>query len=81
MFVARLAQSTQNDMFVISSQYLKENTKDEVDFLPVDKHQRFLQIDTVILDVCDQASQITQNNKLAISLQYLKQEVSGEVRS
>ena len=80
MCVARLAQSTQNDMFVISSQYLKENTKDEVDFLPVDKHQRFLQID-IILDLCDQASQITQNNKLAISLQYLKQEVSGEVRS
>ena len=28
--------------------------KDEVDFLPADKHQRFLQIDIIILDVCDQ---------------------------
>ena len=25
--------------------------KDEVDFLPADRHQRFLQIDTTILDV------------------------------
>ena len=25
---------------------------DEVEFLPADKHQRFLQIDTIILGVC-----------------------------
>ena len=31
------------------------NMKDEVDFLPADKHQRCLQSDTVILDVCGQA--------------------------
>ena len=36
-------------------QYLKENMKGEVDFLPADKHQRFLQNDTIILDVCGQA--------------------------
>ena len=42
-------------MFTISSQYCKENVKDEVDFLPADKRQRFLQGDTVILDVCGQA--------------------------
>ena len=29
--------------------------KDVVDFLPTDKRQRFLQGDTIILDVCDQA--------------------------
>ena len=29
--------------------------KDEVDFLPGDKRQRFLQIGTVILGVCVQA--------------------------
>ena len=29
--------------------------KDEVDFLPVDKHERFLQINTIILGVCGQA--------------------------
>ena len=30
-------QSTKNNQFTISLQYLKENTKDEVDFLPADK--------------------------------------------
>ena len=34
-----------------SVQYPKENTKDEVDFLLTDKRQRFLQSDTIILDV------------------------------
>ena len=29
-------------------QYLKENVIDEHDYLPVDKHQTFLQIDTII---------------------------------
>ena len=46
--------STQNNKFAISSQYLKENVRDEVDFLPADKRQRFLPIDTIILDVCGQ---------------------------
>ena len=49
------AQSTQKNKFAISLQYLKKNMKDEVDFLPTDKHQRFLQIDTIILGVCGQA--------------------------
>ena len=30
--------------------------KDEVDFFPADKCQRFPQIDTIILGVCGQAS-------------------------
>ena len=41
-----------------SLQYLcniAEKLKDEVDFLPADKPQRFLQSDTVILGVCGQA--------------------------
>ena len=29
--------------------------KDEVDFLPADKHQIFLESDTIILGVCGQA--------------------------
>ena len=49
---ARHAQSNQNNKFAISLEYLKENTKDEVDFLPVDKRQSFLQIYTVILGLC-----------------------------
>ena len=69
--VSRLTQVTQNNKFEISLRYLKENEKNEVGFLLADRHQRFLQIDTIILGVTRHA-QITQNNKLAISLQYLK---------
>ena len=49
-----MPQSTQNNMFTISLQYLNENVKDEV-FLPADELQRFLQIDTIILDRCGQS--------------------------
>ena len=54
--VARHSQSTQHDNFTISLHHLKENVKDKVDFLPADKHVRLLQSDTIILDVCGQAS-------------------------
>ena len=53
--IARYAQSTQKNRFAIPLQYLKENVKDEVNLLPADKHQRFLQSDTIILGVCWQA--------------------------
>ena len=76
MCVARHAQSTQNNKLTISVRYLKENVKDEVYFLPVDKHQSSLQI---ILAACGQGAQITQNNKFTVSLQYLKKEVSGVI--
>ena len=53
LWVCRVnAQSTQNNKFAISLQYLKENVKNEVDFLPADKHQSLLQIDSIILFVC-----------------------------
>ena len=58
-------------------QYLNENVNDEVYFLSADKHQRFLQIDTIILHIGQACP--TQNNKFAISLQYLQKEVNGEV--
>ena len=35
--LARHAQSTKNNQFTISLKYLKENMKDELDFLPADK--------------------------------------------
>ena len=61
-------------------QYLKENVKYEIDFLPADKHQSLFQIGTIILGVCvSRQPLITQNNKFAISLQYLQKEVSAEV--
>ena len=64
-------------------QYLKDSKKDEVDFLPIYKRQRFLQIATIILGVYGQACYtrflFLKNNKFAISSQYLKKEVSDEV--
>ena len=69
MCVARNAQTTQNNKFKMSLHYLKENVKDEVDFLTGDKRRRFLQIETIVLGACGQF----------ISLQYLKKEVSDEV--
>ena len=50
--ITRQAQSTKNNQFTISLQYLKENMKDEVDFLPADKCWSFFQIDTTIILVC-----------------------------
>ena len=55
VWVARHVQSTQSNKFTRSLQYLKENLKDEVDFLPADIHLRFLQRDTLILGACHQA--------------------------
>ena len=67
--VTRHAQSTKNNTFAVSLQYFKKNVKDEVDFLPADKPQRFLQIGTIILGICGQTYPITQKNKFAPSLQ------------
>ena len=55
VFATRPPQSTQNNKFAISFQNPKENRKNEVDFLLADKHQRFLQIDTIVLGVCGHA--------------------------
>ena len=66
VWLARHAQSTQNNKFTISLQYLKKNVKDDVDFLPADKCQRLLQSDTIILGACD----ITKLTKIT-SLLYL----------
>ena len=56
--IARHAQSTQNNKFTISLQDLKESVKNEVDFLPANKRQRFLQSDSIILDVSGQIYRI-----------------------
>ena len=53
--MARYAQITQNNKFAVSLQYLKKELSDEVDFLLTDKHERFLQTDTVIFDGDGQA--------------------------
>ena len=74
------SQSFQNSKFAMLLQYLKREARYRVDFLHVDKYQRFLQIDAIIFRVCVCAcgvcvclcvcvvshSQITQNKKFAI---------------
>ena len=44
------AQITQNNKFTIYLQSLKKEVINEVDFLNADKHESFLQIDTMIFD-------------------------------
>ena len=51
MCVARHAQITQKNKFAISLQYVKKDVSDEIDFLHAHKHERVLQIDTVICDL------------------------------
>ena len=79
MCVSRLAQITQNNKFAISLPYLKKKMSHEVDFLHADKHESFLQIDTIIFDGMVKFSQSSQDYKFAMSLQYL--EVRDEVDS
>ena len=46
--MARHAQIAQNNKFAISLQHGKKKVSDAVDFLHADKHERLLQIDTMI---------------------------------
>ena len=45
--MARHVQITQSNKFAISLQYFKKEVSDEIDFLHTDKHESFLQIDTM----------------------------------
>ena len=56
MCEARHAQITRNNKFSISLQYLKKEVSDGVDFLHADKHESFLQIDTMIFNGDGQVS-------------------------
>ena len=77
--VTRHAQSTLNNKFSISLQYLQKSIGGEVGFLPVDKRESFLQGDSIVLGVDSQHAQSTQNDKFAISLQYIKENMNDEV--
>ena len=44
------SQSYQNSKCAMSLQYLKKEVTDEVDFLRVDKHESFLQGNTIIIN-------------------------------
>ena len=77
--VTRHAQSTQNNQFAISLQYLKKDVSDELDFLHAYKHKGLLQIDTMtLMEIC-RHYQKSQNNEFSMSLQYFKKEVRDEV--
>ena len=39
MWMIKRLQSSQNSRFAMSLQYVKKEVRDEVDFLPVNKHQ------------------------------------------
>ena len=52
--VAKHVQITKNNKVAISLQYLKKEVNDEVHFLHADKHESFLQIDTMIFYGDDQ---------------------------
>ena len=77
--MARHAQNIQNNNFVISLQYLKENVNDGVDFSLLIIVKRFFKVILSFLMCVARHAQITQNKKFAISLQYLKKEVNDEV--
>ena len=76
--LSRLVQSTQNNKFAISLQYLEENGENEVGFLLADKHQRFLQIDTIILIVVRHAKLPTVT-RLLLLCNIVRKKVSDEV--
>ena len=63
----------------ISCQYLKKEVIDEVDFLHADKHESFLQVDTMSLMGMVKRSQSSQNGTFGVSLQYLIKEVRDEI--
>ena len=45
MAIVKHSQSSQNSKFTMSLQCFKKEVRDNVDFLHVDKHQSFLQVD------------------------------------
>ena len=55
VYVARHVQSTQSSKFAMSFQYVQKSMRDEVDFVPADNHERFLQGDSITLGVHSQA--------------------------
>ena len=77
--MTRHAKSTQDNNFIISLQYFKENVKDGVDFSLLIIVKRFFKVILSFLMCVARHAQITQNRKFAISLQYLKREVNDEV--
>ena len=64
MCMARHAQSTQNNNFILSLQYLKENVKDGVDFSQLIVAKRFFKVMLSFFMCVARNAQITQNKKV-----------------
>ena len=64
----RHTQVTQNNKFTIPLQYLTKEVNDRVDFLHADKHERLIQIDTMIFMGMTKHPQSSQNCRFAMSL-------------
>ena len=79
MCMAMHPQNTQNNNFIISLKYLKENLKDGVDFSLQIIVKRFFKVILSFLMCVARHAQFTKNKKFAISLQYHKRGVNEEV--
>ena len=77
--MASLVQSTRNNKFAKSLQYLEKQVRDKVDFCR-DKLQSIQKVGTVSLMGAARHAESTQNNNYAISPQCLKKVVSNEVK-
>ena len=69
MGMIKNSQSTQSNIFAISSQYLKEEVRDGVHFLHADKHQSLHKLALSFLMEVARHIQSTQNRKLILFLQ------------
>ena len=79
VWMARHAQSTQSNNFIISWQYLKENVKGAVEFFMLIIVRPFFKVILPFFMCVTRHAQISENKKLAISQQYLKKEGNEEV--
>ena len=59
--------------------HIKENAKGEVDFLPTDKYERFVQIDTIILGVWPGMPNLSKVTSLQHLCKCLKENVKNEI--
>ena len=72
MGMIKHSQSTKSNKFAISLQYLKEEAKNGVHLLHVDKHQSFCKLALAFLMEVARHVQSTQKRKLVMFLQYIK---------
>ena len=75
MYMVKHSQSTQSNKFAISSQYPKNEVKDEVHFLHADKHQSLYKLPLSFLMEVARRVQSTRNWKMVILLQHNKKKV------